>query len=89
MKIKYGFVLRKIADEDVVIPIGDNIANFNGVIRLNESAAFLWKLLQDEITKDELVGFLIREYNIDEGLAINDVEKFINTLNENKVIEGI
>lgn len=89
MKLKEGFVLRKIGGESVVIPIGNNIADFNGIIRLNESAAFLWGLLKNETTKDDLVKDLIREYKIDEVLAINDVEKFISTLNENKVVEGI
>lgn len=89
MKLKEGFVLRKIGGESVVIPIGNNIADFNGIIRLNESAAFLWGLLKSEITKDNLVKSLIREYKIDEGLAINDVEKFISKLSENNVVEGI
>ena len=89
MKLKEGFVLRKIAGEDVVIPIGNNIADFNGVVRLNESAAFLWKALQKETTKDELIKSLIEEYKIDRELATNDVEQFINTLKQNKVIEGI
>lgn len=89
MKLKEGFVLRKIGGESVVIPIGNNIADFNGIIRLNESAAFLWGLLKNETTKDDLVKYLIREYKIDDVLAINDVEKFISTLNENKVVEGI
>lgn len=89
MKIKEGFALRKIAEEDIVIPIGNNIADFNGVVRLNESAAFLWKKLQEEIIKDDLIKALIKEYKIDEDLAIKDVEQFINILEQNKVIEGV
>ena len=89
MKLKEGFVLRKIAGEDVVIPIGNNIADFNGLVRLNQSAAFLWKALQKETTKDELIKSLIEEYKIDRELATNDVEQFINTLKQNEIIEGI
>ena len=43
MKIKENFILRKIAGDDVVVPIGENIADFNGAITLNETAALLWK----------------------------------------------
>ena len=89
MKIKDGFILRKIAGEDIVVPIGGNIADFNGVIRLNESAAFLWKTLQEEISKEDLVNSLIKEYEIDKNLAIDDVEGFLNTLEEHKAIEGV
>ena len=89
MKIKDGFILRKIAGEDIVVPIGNNIADFNGVIRLNESAAFLWKVLQEEISKVDLVNSLIEEYGIDKSLATNDVEGFLNILEEHKAIEGV
>ena len=89
MKIKDGFILRKIAGEDIVVPIGNNIADFNGVIRLNESAAFLWKVLQEEISKVDLVNSLIEEYGIDKSLATNDVEGFLDILEEHKAIEGV
>ena len=86
MKIKEGFILRQIAGEDIVVPIGNNIADFNGVIRLNESAAFLWRELQSEISKEELINSLIKEYEIDENLATNDVEGFLDILKEHKAI---
>lgn len=40
MKIKDSFILRKIAGEDMVVPVGESIADFNGAISLNETAAF-------------------------------------------------
>ncbi|MCC3869647.1 PqqD family protein [Terrisporobacter mayombei] len=89
MKIKEGFILRKIAGEDIVVPIGNNIADFNGVIRLNESAAFLWRELQEEISKKDLVNKLKSEYDIGEELAVNDVEDFIKILEENNALEGV
>lgn len=89
MKIKEGFILRQIAGEDIVVPIGNNIADFNGVIRLNESAAFLWRELQSEISKNDLVNKLKSEYEIGEELATKDVEDFIKILEENNALEGI
>lgn len=88
MKIKDGFILRKIAGEDIVVPIGNNIADFNGVIRLNESAGFLWRELQEELSKEDLIDKLIKEYEIDTELASSDVEHFINVLVENNALEG-
>lgn len=89
MKIKEGFILRQIAGEDIVVPIGNNIADFNGVIRLNESAAFLWRELQSEISKNDLVNKLKSEYEIGEELAAKDVEDFIKILEENNALEGV
>lgn len=89
MKIKSGFICRKIAGENIVIPMGDNIANFNGIIKLNKSAAFLWNILQEDRTKHDLIEALIEKYKINKELALKDVEKFIDILYQNKVIEGI
>ena len=87
MKIKDGFILRKIAGEDIVVPIGNNIANFNGIINLNESAAFLLRLLQEDTSTENLVESLKKEYKIDEELAKNDVDAFLNILKEHKMLE--
>ena len=87
MKIKDGFILRKIAGEDIVVPIGNNIADFNGIINLNESAAFLLGLLQEDTSAEKLVESLKNEYEIDEELAKNDVDTFLNILKEHKMLE--
>lgn len=89
MKLKEGFIFRKIAGDNVVVPVGQNIKSFNGLIRLNDSAAFLWNLLKEDITKEELVNNLKNEYEIDESLAISDVDKFIGILKERNMLEGI
>ena len=67
-----GFILRKIGEDNVVVPIGENIADFNGLIRINESAAILWKMLQNDTTKGELIEALVKEYDIDTDLASKD-----------------
>ena len=43
MKIKENYMLRKVADCYVVVPIGEAVAEFNGMINLNEVGAFLWR----------------------------------------------
>jgi hypothetical protein len=87
MKIKDGFILRKIANSDMVIPIGKNIAYFNGVISLNETAAFLWRKLKDGIELDNLVDELTTEYEISRDLAQTDVEQFISELTQANILE--
>lgn len=87
MKIKEGFILRKIANSDVVIPVGNNIANFNGIISLNESAAFLWSLLKKGTELTQLVHALVNEYNISIELAQQDVDNFTNQLQQAKILE--
>ncbi len=55
MKIKDDFILRKVADTYVVVPVNSMTLDFNGIINLNETGAFLFELLQNGATKDELL----------------------------------
>lgn len=88
MHIKEGFILRRVAGQDVVIPMGDNIADFNGIITLNETAAFLWKNLQQDITKEDLLNCLLQEYEIDREKAAEDLDGLLSVLEERKILEG-
>ena len=88
MHIKEGFILRRVAGQDVVIPMGNNIADFNGIITLNETAAFLWKNLQQDITKEELLNCLLQEYEIDREKAAEDLNELLSVLEERKILEG-
>lgn len=86
MKIEKEFVLREIAGDYVIIPTGKTVLEFNGLATINEVGVFLWKLLQDEISEEELVNKLLEEYDVDEETARTDVAEFIDVLVDNKVL---
>ena len=82
MKIKEGFVLREVAGDTVVLPTGD--LNINAMITLNESAAFLWKLMEVETTEEEVVKAVLAKYDdTDEEMAAKAVKGFVYAPNEN------
>lgn len=87
MKIKKGFVLREVADNYVVVPTGKASINFNGMITLNETGAFLWKQLINVTTIETLVESLVREYEVNKKTAHQDVLRFINLLNGADLLE--
>ena len=87
MKIKKGFTVRNIAGSDIVVPVGNAEKIFNGMITLNESGAFFWNALLKDTTVDEVVKKVTSEYDVDEERAKADVEKFIDQLRENNLIE--
>lgn len=87
MKIKNDFVLRKVADSYVVVPVSSLTLDFNGVINLNETGAFLFEQLQSGIEKDELISKMLEEYDVSKEKAITDVEDFINKLKDADVFE--
>ena len=87
MKIRSDFMLRQVAGQYVVIPIGRAVLNFNAAISLNGTAAFLWQLLTEGAERDTLVKRLTDEYDTDVSTASNDVDAFINTLKEHDILE--
>ena len=87
MKIKKGFVVRKVGGECVVVPVGEMSKNFHGMINLNETGNFLWEFFTTEHTVDDAVAALLNEYDVDEELARKDVERFADILLKNGFAE--
>lgn len=46
MKIKDGFILRKVPGMNLVMPTGKNVKTFNGSLMLNDTGAFVFEHLQ-------------------------------------------
>ena len=87
MKIKEGFMLRNVADNYVVVPMGKEAADFNGMITLNETGAFMWKCLEKGCTKDELVAKVLEEYEAEKEQVLQSVERFVKEIEENGFAE--
>ena len=82
MNIKEGFILRKVGTQYVAAATGKASENFNGIIRLNESGAFVFRQLQEGATAEELAARLLEEYDVDEAAARQDVDRFLTALKE-------
>lgn len=80
MLLKKGFMLKKILDDYIVVPTGDNIVDFAVAVSLNETGAFLWKQLESEKTHEELVVSLSQEYGVSPDDVDGDVSDFIKLL---------
>ena len=87
MKIKKDFMLREVAGYYVVVPVGEGSLSFNGVINLNESGAFLWKAMANDVTEADLVEALLGEYDVPEDRAKADVQAFVKKMREGNLIE--
>lgn len=78
MKIKEGFILRSICGEYVVVGEGLTQVNFNKMLSLNETAAYLWKEAQGkEFSKEDLVQSLLNQYEVSPEQAAADVDKLL------------
>ena len=73
MKIKDGFILREMCGEYIVAGEGLEHINFNKLISLNSTAAFLWKKLTDkEFNEQSMADLLVEEYGSNMELALKD-----------------
>lgn len=82
MKLKDGFILRTVAGQTVVLPVGGDL-DLNMMITLNDTGAFLWEKLTEETDEDALVAALLAEYDVDQATAKNAVAAFLKKLNDN------
>ena len=88
MRIKPGFILRTMGEDHIVIGEGLAQVNFNSILSLNETAAFLWeKLAGKEFTVEEMVELLREEYDVTEELARKDAADLAATWKEQGVVE--
>lgn len=88
MKIDKDFVLREIAGDYIIVPTGNTALTFNGLITVNEVGAFLWELLQKDITEKEMVEAVLAEYDVDENTARTDIREYVEKLEKNGILEG-
>lgn len=84
MKTIEGFKLRKVCNETVLVPEGINLVNFNKMVSMNSTAAFLWEALQGkEFTVEDMAALLTKEYDVSEEQALKDcgtlADKWIET----------
>lgn len=87
MKIKEGFIIREVAGSYIVVAVGNAVKEFNGIINLNETGAFLWKALEKGATEEELLKAMLEEYDVDEETARSDINAFIQKLQEAKLVK--
>lgn len=77
MKLKKDYVLRQVADTWVILPLGQETIGFNGMLKLNETGALLWKALETGADIDGLVQALKAEYIVSDEQARADAEEFL------------
>lgn len=87
MKIKEGYMLREAAGERIVVAVGEAARAFSGLMRLNDTAACLFRLLKNGADEAALVCALTAAYTVDEKEALDAVRGFIAELKKRNMLE--
>ncbi len=86
MKLKYNFVVRNVAGQSVALAVGEDNKNFNGMIKLNSVGEYIFKLLENEITVDEIVNNLTEKYDVSAEEASASLSSYLDVLRKNELI---
>lgn len=93
MKTITGFKLRQLGNEFILVGESIELINFNKMITLNETAAFLWRAAEEQtvrhgaFTAAELCKALCDEYEVTPSQAMTDVDATIASWKDAGVIE--
>lgn len=87
MKLKDGIVTNSIDGESFAIATGSAAKDFNGLIKNNPTAAFIFELLKTEQTEDSIVNAMLEKYEVDEETVRNDVKALLELLKSKNLIE--
>lgn len=82
-----NYLLRKVADKYMLIPIGESQGENRFIINMNKTGAFILEKYDEGCTVDEIITAIIEKYGITKELATTDVNNFLDYLRSKSVIE--
>ncbi len=82
MRLKEGFILHSVGDEHMAVATGEAAKGFNGIVRNNETAAYIFSLLQEETTEEAIVEAMCARYDAEESRIREDVHILIEKIRE-------
>ena len=80
MPINNNFMLKNIGNEYMIIPTSNNNVNFSKIFNINETGAFIFNLLKENKTINEILDLMSKEYNAPKDVLLNDINEFVNEL---------
>lgn len=87
MTIKGTFVIREIAGDIVIVPVGETALSYNGMITTTPTGEAIWKALETDCDKESIIQMLLERFDVDYETAAADTEEFLESLRKLGIIE--
>lgn len=84
---KNEFITRDILGETILVPVGNTVNNFNGLITINKVGRFIWDNADKVKDEDELINLITGKYDIDYETASKDCSEFLGKLRSSNIIK--
>ena len=85
MKLKKEFIVHNNGEQQIMVSTDKKV--FSGLVKNNETAAFLVNLLENDISFEEIIAAMKKEYDVTEDVLRRDVEKGLEILKRIGAIE--
>ena len=86
---KGDLVMRKIADESILVPVAANVGNLESVFTMSPVGSFIWELLDGDRDGHEIARRVSAEYEVDDDTAGTDVGEFLTSLETAGLVERV
>jgi hypothetical protein len=86
MKIRKELLKREVGGEAFLVPLGKTVYDSNGLFVLTELGAFIWDLLPEAETEEEILRKILSEYEVDEATAGKDLAEFLDKLRDMEIL---
>lgn len=80
MKINGEFILREIAGDTILVPVGQTALKFNGIITLEPVGATIWKSLEAGLNFEEILTKILDTFEVERDRAETDLKEFLAQL---------
>ena len=87
MKLQGEFMIRRIQDDIVAIPMGETALKFNGMILLNDVSNVIWECLTAGTDVPGIVGAVTEKFDVSPEEAETDILEFLDKLRTAQLLE--
>ena len=80
MKRKDDFLLQNAGGANLLVPLGAQVKNMSAIVILNETGRYVWTLLQQDQSLDDLADAVADRFAVERARACDDVRCFLDEL---------
>lgn len=86
MRLKYKFILSSVNGKFCAVTVGDDRDKYKSLLKMNSTSAYIFELLYNDISFDEIVDRLYDKYQCDISILRERTTDFIQILRKENLI---
>lgn len=87
MKINGEYILREVAGDTILVPVGETALQFNGILALEPVGTLIWKDLSAGKDRSAILCDILDQFEIDAQTAADDLDEFLEQLKSENLLQ--